>query len=341
MSGEKLCPEKFLHRFNTIPSNPFLLIAEDYYYTFDTTQYIDIDYIQINSKKYSKAYITYNHITQDLKGPDGGLFFSLTIYYTNKPNKPKQSISFKPEPFLKDDNKSIVLYSKESPGYRLIFKKVSARDVSTPNKIATATNGYKTPHTPATIPPVTPVPTSAPSMLSKYNTPSKTFKKTPSYNPDLVDEYTNAIDGDIILDTDHKLKSVITDYKTKCEKQSQHDYILPDNIKNDDKMSDVINKLLTSKPDIINNLIKTDPDFTCCDNVDMGELVLKTSIVPCSNLIPDKYKKFGEKYDPNVDKKSHEIKPPELHKHRVHDKFSILIIVLICLLIFIIILNII
>ena len=335
MRDEKLCPEKFLHRFNTIPSDPFKLIAEDYYYTFDNKKSFDIDYIVIDNNKYSKAYITFNRETNHLKGPDNNQIRKLNIYYTN--NR-LHSGHFQPKHLLRDDNKSIVLYAEDHLGFRLILERV---DSSTPGKIANVKRNHNMTYTPPTTPPPTPAPSPIPKILSKYNTKSKTFKKTNSYDPNLVGEYTNTIYGDIILDTDHKLKSVITDYKTKCEKQSQHDYILPDNIKNDDKMSDVINKLLTSKPDIINNLIKTDPDFTCCDNVDMGELVLKTSIVPCSNLIPDKYKKYGEKYDPNVDKKSHEIKPPELHKHRVHDKFSILIIVLICLLIFIIILNII
>ena len=337
MGEDKLCPEKFSHRFNTISSDPFKLIAEDYYYTFDKNESFDIDYIVINDIKYSKAYITYNRLTNNLRDPLDMPIMKLTIYYTN--NR-LHSGHFQPKHFLKDDNKSIVLYSDNHIGFRLILERVKSHEVSTPEKIANVKSQNKFTYTPPTTPPPTPAPSPIPKILSKYNTKSKTFKKTNSYDPNLVGEYTNTIYGDIILDTDHKLKSVITEYQTKCEKQPQHDYILPDNIKNDDKMSDVINKL-TSKPDIINNLIKTDPTFTCCDNVDMGELVLKTSIVPCSNLIPDKYKKFGEKYDPNEDKKSHEIKPPELHKHRVHDKFSILIIVLICLLIFIIILNII
>ena len=330
------CPEKYLHRYKTISSVPFTLIAEDYYYVFNNSMSFDIDYIEINKKKYSKAYITYNHLTTKLRDPQKSIIMVLTIYYTNK----QHSTHFQPAYYIQGDG-NIVLYSKKYPGFRLILQRVQSGDVSTPVQIAAMMIDNKKAYTPTTTPPPTPVPTPTPTIMSNYkNFDSNTLKKTNSYNPVLVGEYTNAIDADLILDTHDKLQSVITAYKTKCEKQSQHDYILPKTIRTDDKMSDVINKL-TSNPDIINNLIKTDSTFTCCDPVDMEELVLKTSIVPCSNLIPDKYKKFGEKYDPNVDKKYHEIKPPELHKHRVHDKFSILIIVLLFLLIFIIILNII
>ena len=81
---------------------------------------------------------------------------------------------------------------------------------------------------------------------------------------------------------------------------------------------------------IVNKLVKSDPKFTCCDNIDMEELVLKSSIVPCSNLIPDKYKKYGESYNSNIrqedDNNENNENNRELHPHRINDKFSIIFI---------------
>jgi len=71
---------------------------------------------------------------------------------------------------------------------------------------------------------------------------------------------------------------------------------------------------------ILKGIIKKQKGI-CCDDIDLSKHVLKSSIVPCANLIPDKYKKYAEKYKPGED--GPEEVPVDIHKENVEDKFSI------------------
>ena len=71
---------------------------------------------------------------------------------------------------------------------------------------------------------------------------------------------------------------------------------------------------------ILKGIIKKQKGI-CCDDIDLSKHVLKSSIVPCANLIPDKYKKYAEKYKPGEDGPEEE--QIDIHKENVEDKFSI------------------
>ena len=121
--------------------------------------------------------------------------------------------------------------------------------------------------------------------------------------------------------TDHSFNSIttsteidakLTDYKDKCGADG------------DSELISALNNENAGIQDILIKLIRKQNNISCCDNVDLSNHVLKTSIVPCSNVIPDKYKKYGEKYNPNV--QAEDTERPEdqdLHPSRIHDKFSI------------------
>jgi len=131
----------------------------------------------------------------------------------------------------------------------------------------------------------------------------------------------------LINDVNNEIINGLDNIKKKCGRLK--DFKLPKNINTDDNMIKIIKKL-----------VKNEPDFTCCDNVDMEEFVLKSSIVPCSNLIPDKYKEYGNNYnprDPSVGEEQHHDK--EVYSSQIPDKFSVSVIVLICFMVFIILLN--
>ena len=87
---------------------------------------------------------------------------------------------------------------------------------------------------------------------------------------------------------------------------------------------------------ILKGIIKKQKGI-CCDDIDLSKHVLKSSIVPCANLIPDKYKKYAEKYKPGEDGPEEE--QIDIHKENVEDKFSISFIASMILIIVIILMK--
>jgi hypothetical protein len=94
--------------------------------------------------------------------------------------------------------------------------------------------------------------------------------------------------------------------------------------------------------ELLLGIIKSHHDIKCCDDVDLKKFVLKTSIPPCSNAIPDKYKEYAKKYNPSSSKSD----PPkddnfkDIHPSNIKDKFSIAYLALISLMIVIIVMKI-
>ena len=83
--------------------------------------------------------------------------------------------------------------------------------------------------------------------------------------------------------------------------------------------------------DILMNILKKQKPDICCDDIDLSKHVLKTSIVPCSNLIPEKYKKYAKKY--KAGEESGDVEQVDIHKANVEDIFSISFIASIILLV--------
>jgi hypothetical protein len=179
------------------------------------------------------------------------------------------------------------------------------------------------------------------SPLSKQNQEWKPVLKKYIISPEIVLNKSNILHtsemGDyhkhvklIKTDSAIKMKDTLNDLK-KCGKLK--DFQLSDALTNESSMQEVIK-----------NLIKGEKDFTCCDKVDLSKFVLKTSVPPCSNVIPDKYKKYGENYNPNSttdkDDKDDQISSDDIHSTKITDKFSISYIALSILILIIILLNI-
>ena len=167
-------------------------------------------------------------------------------------------------------------------------------------------------------------------VLKKYIiSPEIVLNKSYIYHTSEMGDYTTP--GPTLIKTDSaiKMKDTLNDLK-KCGKLK--DFQLSDALTNESSMQEVIK-----------NLIKGEKDFTCCDKVDLSKFVLKTSVPPCSNVIPDKYKKYGENYNPNSttdkDDKDDQISD-DIHSTKITDKFSISYIALSILILIIILLNI-
>ena len=120
----------------------------------------------------------------------------------------------------------------------------------------------------------------------------------------------------------------INDIMEKYHSNSCKNLKLSKSVINDNNMKGIIKKILKNQ------------DGICCDDIDLSKHVLKTSIVPCSNLIPEKYKKYAEKYKAGDNIDDDESEAVDIHVANVIDKFSIIYIVLIIFIVFIILLNI-
>jgi len=192
--------------------------------------------------------------------------------------------------------------------------------------------------------PGAPAPASAPASahskpvkntgkLFNYTVSDISLLKThPHHTPLQGDYYTYSTSTitdshDAHINTGNKVKQGINNYMKNCS-----------DVGSDSGLISALNDENAGIQDILINLIKKQKKINCCDNIDLSKYVLKTSIPPCSNVMPDKYKKYGEKYNPNTDSNIPE--DPELHPVRIQDKFSIGYISLISLISVIILLNI-
>ena len=182
-------------------------------------------------------------------------------------------------------------------------------------------------------------PTHKVTLLSTYTTNNITLNKTQPPLPGNYQTYrtTAKTDSHVTgIKISKGIKDLLGQYKNQCKKiDNKDDLELPKLLEQDDGVQQVLTAL-----------IKKQNNISCCDNVDLSNHVLKTSIVPCSNVIPDKYKKYGENYDPNKtgkgkgDEGDGDGDGDNLHPSRIHDKFSIGYISLISLIGVIIIMNI-
>ena len=143
------------------------------------------------------------------------------------------------------------------------------------------------------------------------------------HNKNMGDYSNNKVPAHSDFDTD--VSKDLAALNSQCKSE---DFKLPKSITGDSDMLEVIKKLLKHKKGI------------CCDDIDLSKHVLKSSIVPCSNLIPEKYKKYAEKYQAGDNIVEEDDEPVDIHTANVMDKFSIVYIVLIIFIIFIILLNI-
>jgi len=164
--------------------------------------------------------------------------------------------------------------------------------------------------------------TPGPKLLSKIK--PRIFPLTDSTSSH--QEYrksSTSISDDITKETNEN----INDLKNKCKKY-------------DSNIINIINESgNTNYTKLLKTLVKN--EITCCDNVDMEEFVLKSSIVPCSNLIPNKYKDYGKQYDPidgNVDEEDYG--DYDTYPAQIKDKFSIIFISFIIFVTIIIMMNI-
>ena len=126
-------------------------------------------------------------------------------------------------------------------------------------------------------------------------------------------------------DISDKLKDIINDYKKKCKDINQKEHL---------ELMELLNDGEAGMYSILSNLIKKQKNINCCDNVDLSNFVLKSSIPPCSNVIPDKFKTLALDYNPNS---IEEVE--KYHPLRINDKFSIIYICIIILITMIIVLN--
>ena len=110
--------------------------------------------------------------------------------------------------------------------------------------------------------------------------------------------------------TNNTLKQRMADYKNKCNNNNLGFL--------DDENAGIYK--------ILSELIKKQKNINCCDNVDLSKFVLKSSIPPCSNAIPDKYKDYAQQY-----KQDGREDEDEYHPLRINDKFSIIFI---CIIVF-------
>ena len=146
-----------------------------------------------------------------------------------------------------------------------------------------------------------------PGLLSKYTISSSIkLREAPISHGDYTPHHVK-----IVPDEAANMHSALDKLKNKCKNY-------------DSNLINLINKSGDNYIGILKNMIKK--DINCCDDVDLSKFVLKTSVPPCSNVIPDKYKKYGEKYNPNSTKDNDGDKDgdePSLYESRINDKFSI------------------
>ena len=158
---------------------------------------------------------------------------------------------------------------------------------------------------------------------TKISSPISLSSSFVIHNKNMGDYSNNKVPAHSDFDTD--VSKDLDAFDSQCKSE---DFKLPKSITSDSDMTEVIKKLLKHKKGI------------CCDDIDLSKHVLKSSIVPCSNLIPEKYKKYAEKYRAGDNIVEEDDEPVDIHTANVMDKFSIIYIVLIIFIIFIILLNI-
>lgn len=113
---------------------------------------------------------------------------------------------------------------------------------------------------------------------------------------------------------------------------------------NDELMNELQqNNIIKNLESIIDNSINdnTMGEQMCCNDIDMSRFVLKTSIPPCSNVIPKQYLEAAKDYNPWIShddkEKDDDDDEDELYKQKITDKFSIVFIIILVLIVFIII----
>ena len=146
--------------------------------------------------------------------------------------------------------------------------------------------------------------------LTIFNTVAKQ-----DYNVNLF--ITEDIDTKKQNEISTELKKNMADYKKKCNKIINNNNL---------GLTEVLADENAGIYKILSELIKKQKNINCCDNVDLSKFVLKSSIPPCSNAIPDKYKDYAQQY-----KQDGREDEDEYHPLRINDKFSIIFI---CIIVF-------
>ena len=170
------------------------------------------------------------------------------------------------------------------------------------------------------------------SSISLFNTkPVPKPVPTPLYGDYHV--YSNSTKTDANINHIKSVKHInngLESYKYQCRRlQDKEGVNLPKLLENDENIQQVLIEL-----------IKKQNKINCCDNIDLSKYVLKTSIAPCSETIPEKYKKYGRNYNLSDNKeKKEESNAHKVHPQRISDKFSLGFISLTTLIVLIIIMN--